>query len=332
MLRSISLIGTTSSGKSTIGNLLSGHYVLPTGVQETTTGIIELSNDCTAPFPVLSFADLNGSRTFRIALRSDREIRERISHEMMDSGETNAYIRLKLRMLSPAILRKWLTRRASIVEDLNIGHGFVIRDFPGFRDHHDITRFSLIERFIGLSDVIMFIYNAEETDADKEDRLLSFLFLLLQRQNRRWDKILFVLNRKDAFLRDKHPEGALRAACRDREFRVLKLIQETWGNKQSDDTSKIRFVALSAGPVLATELLWWRAGELSEADRAHLCDQVGKRTIQLLPESLRDTLPRSIDNWSRKEFLAVVQSIYRSSGVPELLHAMETIRLYQAIA
>ena len=48
----LTLAGTTSSGKSTVFNLLAGRFLSPVGVQETTRALVDLFHDPEAAFPV----------------------------------------------------------------------------------------------------------------------------------------------------------------------------------------------------------------------------------------------------------------------------------------
>jgi len=86
-ISSISLIGTTSSGKSTIGNLLCGRYILPTGVQETTTLVIELAHNTNADkTTILTLTDEQGVRIYNQYLQpKDAEIRTHLQRNMEDA-------------------------------------------------------------------------------------------------------------------------------------------------------------------------------------------------------------------------------------------------------
>lgn len=329
MLRSISLIGTTSCGKSTIGNFLSGHFILPTGVQETTTSSIELCHDPFAIIPMLTFLDKKGNAIEEKPLATDIEIRESLKEAMLTAHAGRTHIRLQFSM--NVARRDWLrkltyylhqsfTDTLPMCAEFQIPQGFTIRDFPGFQHEQDTARLHLIKQQLDTTDIILFIFNAEETDSRKEDKLLQNLFTILRQTGHDWQNIIFVINRKDAFLRDKNPQEALNQALSERTDRIRKLITTTWGKT---DNVTVNIVPISAGFIFTTELLWWHDRYLLDADRAYLHGQIVNWSNALLPEATVEKLPRSAKKWRYHQWLSVYKEMHSGSGLSELIHTLK---------
>ncbi|MEN8216101.1 MAG: dynamin family protein [Pseudomonadota bacterium] len=320
-VRSLSLVGTTSCGKSTIGNLLSGSYVLPSGVQETTTSVIELRQSATCYIPTMSCIDINNNdKLCETRLKSHAETRAWIDNAMNFPGSTKILLQIGI----PQTRREtqtFILGRVPISEALNLTQGLTIRDFPGFQYEKDRNRLKLIERHLENDDVILFIFNAEETDSIKEVQLLKALFNLLHQQGKNWQSILFVLNRKDAFSRDSEPQNALQQALKNRQTRIKKLINETW--KSTPRKNDLTIIPLSAGFVLATEMLSWHNKTLTKYEREHFQNHIAKEGIALLSEKTRDSLPRSVKKWDFIHWNRVYREMYLSSGLADFINTLQ---------
>lgn len=324
MIRSISLIGTTSCGKSTIGNLLSGHYILPTGVQETTVSVIELSHNVNCCLPTLLLMN-NNKLLCKMQLKCDADMRACINNTMLSSESCNIYMRLEVstkfknwQETASYNIRKFFLKRLPLPEELS--KDFIIRDFPGFQYEQDVHRVVLIRQYLDGSGIILFIFNAEETDSSKENNLLNFLFTLLYDQGRKWESILFVLNRKDAFYRDKNPHYALQQALNNRQNRIKQIISDIWKKPCKID---VTIIPISAGFAFAAEMLCWYKNTLSEDDFNYLQDKIEKESIILLPETLKGTLPRSASDWNYIQWLKVSQAVYCNSGLAYFINRLK---------
>ena len=329
MIRSISLIGTTSCGKSTIGNLLSGHYILPTGVQETTVSVIELFHNINYCLPTLFMN--NNNLIYKTQLKCDEDMRGCINNAMLSSSSEsgNIYIRLRISMnvfhknwrgTVGYNIRKLFLKRLPLPHELGFFKNSIIRDFPGFQYEQDINRIGLIRQHLDGKGIILFIFNAEETDSFKEDNLLKYLFTLLYDQGHGWESVLFVLNRKDAFYRDNNPRYTLRQALNNRQKRIRQIISDIW--KQPVETD-ITIIPISAGLAFAAEMLCWFKNSLSKNDLNHLQNKIEKEAVILLPENIKKTLPRSAGDWNYIQWLNVSQAIYYRSGLAYLINRLK---------
>jgi hypothetical protein len=328
MVSSISLVGTTSGGKSTIGNLLSGHYLLPAGVQETTTSVIEICHDTQTRTREFLFSDAERRPLCEARFSSnDAVVRHCIQEAMAraDSSPEHISVRVRLRTRASSILRR-LTGRACgppVLHGMGIQNGFQIRDFPGFQHSGDTRSLQKLEGSFDDRGMMIYTFNAEETDDTKEDQLLGAILALLRRRRRNWRSILFVLNRIDAFRRDLDPTDSLQRALTKRQARIRRLISENWGPAQPKDSPAI--VALAAGPVFAAEMLCYRHGSVC-ADRELFEYQVTNSAYPLLPRHIQDLLPRSPSRWTKRQWRIARGSLRATSG----LDAFMTVLAAQA--
>ncbi|MBF0233943.1 MAG: dynamin family protein [Desulfamplus sp.] len=328
MIRSISLVGTTSSGKSTIGNLLSGHYILPTGVQETTVSVIEIFNNVNYCVPTLTFIH-NKEILSETPFKHDSDIRTCISNTMLSSESESIHMRLNVSMNvfnttwqeSLWNRRKLSLKRQPIPEELGYFKYFLIRDFPGFQHEQDINRVGLIKQHLDTKGIILFVFNAEETDSFKEDNLLQFLFNLLCEHAYGWESVFFVLNRADAFYRDNNPEHALEQALNNRQKRIKNIISDIWRNT-SKSKIDVEITPISAGIAFASEMLCWYRNFLSKKDFNYLQNKIENEAIILLPDNIRETLPRSASYWDSIQWEQVNQTIYYKSGLAQLINRL----------
>jgi len=331
-LSSISLVGTTSCGKSTIGNLLSGRYILPSGVQETTTSVVEICHMLAYQTSTIKLMDASNINLYKYGY-FDTEIRTSVNQVMTSTNAVNPFTMLQLSMnvkpekwqqLVTHNFHKFILKRQPLLAELNITEGFTVRDFPGLQYEKDTNRLHLIEKHLDKKGLIFFIFNAEETDSVKEDKLLKKLFDLLHHQKSDWQNVLFILNRKDAFYRDDNPESSLQKAIQARRARIKTLIQETWQNKLLD--SKLNIIPLSAGLVFATEMLCWPNDFTTEPDRQYFKEYIAKQAICLLPDKIRKNLPRQVNRWHYWQWLKIYQAMYFNSGLNELVQTLKSKR------
>jgi hypothetical protein len=250
---------------------------------------------------------------------------------MLSSGSGDIYMRLKISMnvfhnnwqeTVRYNIHKFFLKRLPLPEELSYFKDFIIRDFPGFQYEQDAIRVGLMRQHLDGKGIVLFIFNAEETDSSKEDNLLKFLFTLLYDQGHGWESVLFLLNRKDAFYRDNNPRYALQQALNNRQNRIKQIISDIWKRPSETD---IMIIPISAGLAFAAEMMCWYKYSLSENDFDHLQDKIENEAIILLPERTKGTLPRSANDWDYIQWFKVCQVIYYESGLAYLINRLKVI-------
>ena len=323
-MRTISLIGTTSSGKSTLANLLCGHYILPTGVQETTTCVVELIHDATCDRPILFLGDVRRVTPYVVPCTDDADARSYIADLMLGPEFTANCLRLQLAMFLPiadSLPRRQRARTRRCVLKPRAGTPrrdvrFTIQDFPGFQHAQDNRCLEFIEQFLNPESIPLFLFNAEETDHIKEEQLLRAFLKLIHSKGGSWQSIIFVLNRMDAFVRDHAPECALQQALQIRQMLIQRVVTEIW---QINPPHNVKLIPLSSGVAFAAEMLCHHGQALSKTEHDHLRKQIVSWSHALLPGYIREDLPRSVTSWCKAQWLVVYRALLQISGRDDLL-------------
>jgi hypothetical protein len=288
---------------------LTGRYVLPAGVQETTTHVIDLIHDARARGARLQITGVvNGHVHY-----SDAETRSLIYRAMSRSDPTDAHIVVRLR----------LACGSPVLQALSVKHGFYVRDLPGLQHVQDGRCLTLMESSIGGRGLLLFAFNAEETDGTKEDYLLAWILTLLAKRRADPRSLVFLLNRADAFNRDLDPGKSLREAIAARQTRVFRIMRAAFHRAIVHPPT---IIPLAAGPVFATEALFCRP-HLDPTDWPALAQSVKNFAIPLLPDLLQEALPRSVAKWTRQERAAVCAAMRDVSGLNAMIKALAAYRL-----
>lgn len=309
----ISLVGTTSGGKSTLANLLAGRRLLPVGVQETTTAVTEITHD-----PVQHAASVLSDGRTRKAFSTDEACCSWILNAM--TGETrlvSVVAALEIGSFgwaSQTHLIRLLGRRPLSPLGLSSRTSLVVRDLPGVQRADDELRLGLLRSSWNLGTTTICVFNSEETDIRKEQQMLGALADGLRADQVPLDSMVFVLNRADSFRRDATPEAALAESIRQR----TAVIRAAFGRPDKAE-SKIVIVPLSAAAALVVELLRGTVARHSSAERSELLRRLASWASQLLPEEVLDLLPRRVDHWRRSQRAWVGQMLMERSGYPQLL-------------
>jgi hypothetical protein len=308
----VSLVGGTAGGKSTLGNLLAGRFVLPVGVQQTTTSIVELWHDGAVDGVIFSRDKDDVGALQGAEFTDDGRAREYIAQIMADDPNGSPIF---ARMSLGGRYRKHRIRgvgESPILEMAGLGSRVVIRDCPFFTTDPTTRRLDIVEMAVAGADILVYVFNAEQTDPTRDDELLEMLFGLLQLPGQNSCELLFVLNRKDAFYRDTAPIHAMREAVAYRRQRLQNLAADMWGLTRTPD---MKIVPLAAGLAFGIELLQWRGNLLTVPDREFLKYQVANLTVPLLSERVQNVLPRSLNAWNERDWRVVNGEVRVLSGL-----------------
>lgn len=316
----INLVGTTSSGKSTVGNFLLGAKLLPVAVQEKTTAITEIVHEEGRKTPLW----LNPAPTFECdSVATARAMLERI---MEEAGERR---RVPLRLaFCTAIARKiWLRRWLHVLRSQNKDQGqsageraisLMLRDFPGFRhENHQESLDALQELRQG--DVTIMVFDADATNDHLEEAFLQNLLTRHRATNGTLAGLLFVVNKIDAFFRDRHPEESVSRYIEEVRARITAAVRTTGGETTADASPPT--VPLVAGAAFHARALLDRPCIHCQDDMTEFRKQMAGHFIGRLD---REVFAEQPAKWRKRQWHRAAREILRDSHAETFLQALRS--------
>ena len=299
--------GTTSSGKSTLVNLLCGAELMPRAVQEMSAGVVtvEYSEQKAVKIEETAGASWACGTWHNV---SDEDIYDRLDEVMKaylthraagDSDvacpQSTVYYPFRL-VTEPGLL------------DLPEGTTVKIMDLPGLAHVGDEGNAEVIRK--SKEALCLVTYNSAETDKAKVASLLEEVVEQVKELGGSPARMLFILNRIDVFRDDKDwPESEAAFVSKTAQDIRLKLRQDLGEYEQEID--KIEIIKLSSLPAL----LALKMANGSDASKNEAADDLDSRFNFLLPEDVLDDLPRNVRKWTDHDRKRL------SEGVWEATHA-----------
>ena len=306
----IAITGTTSSGKSTLANLLIGEQLLPEALREMTAGITTVTHH--DEIKMLKVEDTDDAR-WETGVWEDvtaEEVYDRLEAVMYAYHElVNEYREIcrkeKKRpkcpghpdVAPPRFHVIWPTRMGREASRFGLPRKarLSLIDLPGLKYLDDELNSGLIlEQTRRALSIVA--YDSFATDPQKEEKLVKEVADQIKALNGSPARMLFVLNKIDAFLKDRDPGTS------EQKFteRVTKRIQ--WAVAEalpeySTQVEAIKPIPLSSGPALSCVL----------ADQAEPDQVVGLIRIlrnhygALYPDEMMDKLASNPKDWSEDE-------------------------------
>lgn len=298
--------GTTSGGKSSLVNLLCGAEIIPVAVQEMSAGTVVIDHHPTKRMlKIPSVKDLPADYSGEWSDLSDQEIRERLQ-KVMDS-----YRQLREENREPPAPKMEIQYPTRLGLDPNLTglpKGFRLRiiDLPGLKYVADDHNKQVIREEIKPA-LCLVTYNSEETDPEKQQRLLEEVVEQIRELRGSPARMLFVLNRIDVFRRDnnwkeqtKNFIDKILDKIRTEVIRALPEYQE--------QAKELNVQPLSTSPALRA----YQA--LNYADlRVQSLGKIDKDFASLMPDELVDELPRKISKWKENDCKQVAEAVWQSS-------------------
>lgn len=322
---SLLVFGTTSSGKSSIINLLLGEYLLPSGVQETTqivTRIIQppiQSSKIQAKSPLKILFERKSKNTFR-TMQDVTFAREYLLECM---SKTEDGLELEISVSQNTALKNSPTSIQSFQKMISPHSPFMFVDYPGINSFDDTYHASLLSEIPNDYTVIVFVFNAEEVDFKKEEKALKVFFQVLKNNQTSFANVIFVVNRIDSFYRDSGVAEAgekIANIISQKKKIISDFSQELDLNFDMDN---LNICGFSSGPLLAVELLIHHRGSMLIKEREFWETQVSSYANYLLPKSLLSNLPRTTHDWENWQWSMVIneiRKICRFSSLYQLLN------------
>ncbi|MCX7107646.1 MAG: dynamin family protein [Methylococcales bacterium] len=308
--------GTTSSGKSTIVNLLCGADLMPRMTQEMSAGVVYIHNSPDNK-RILNIHKTDGAlwECDEWHDLSDSEIRNKLT-TVMDSFNTNKHIG---QLASPHIeltypLACFNNPELLALSNLPKSTQFKLMDLPGLRNHQDNTNAQVIK---SCRDALCLVaYNMEETDENRRIELVQQVLQQIKHMGGSPARMMFILNRIDAFLSD-HEADRRRDEHIDKVKTEITDILYKELPEHRDTLENLTFSPLSSLPALHAQLI------KSVNDRIHSADELDKHFNSLIPEELLDDLPRRISSWKDHDFQRINEVVWNNSYGAEFFKQLD---------
>ncbi|MEG4148211.1 dynamin family protein [Microcoleus sp. Pol12B5] len=299
--------GTTSSGKSTLVNLLCGAEIVPVAVSEMSAGAvtIEYSKEkCLiiheTPGALWECGEWRGIR--------EEKIYQRL-YQVMISYIENREKQPNLACPQSTIFYPFRLVKESKLE-LPQGTRVKILDLPGLAYVGDQGNADVIKQCREALCIVT--YNSAETDAHKVKSLLQEVVQQVKDLGGSPARMLFTLNRIDVFRADRNwPDTEDRffenAICSIKSELTDQLKEYT------EDIEKLQVVKLSTWPAL----LALQIQNYDEIFSVDACKKADNNFNGLIDEDILEDLPRNVQKWSRHDRNRVAEALWKKSYAEE---------------
>jgi len=298
--------GTTSSGKSTMVNLLCGADLMPRMVQEMSAGVVyihhspdnqrylKISETENAKWECGEWNDL-----------SDTEIKTKLTDVMNTfnankgiNQPANPYIELTYPI---ACFNKPEFLKLTIIPK---GTKFKLMDLPGLRNHQDNTNAGVIKN---CRDALCLVaYNMEETDENRRLELVRQILEQIKHMGGLPARMLFVLNRIDVFRKDDNWQHYQNEHINKVKAEITDILDKELPEHR-DILDKLTFSPLSSLPALHAQHIKIGGDRVNAVKELENCFKI------LIPSEVLDDLPRNINSWQDQDFKRVSEGVWENS-------------------
>ena len=299
--------GTTSSGKSTLVNLLCGAEIVPVAVSEMSAGAvtIEYSKEKSliiheTPGALWECGEWRGIREDKIYQRL---------YEAMISYIENREKQPNLACPQSTIFYPFRLVKESKLE-LPEGTRVKILDLPGLAYVGDRGNANVIQQCREALCIVT--YNSAETDAQKVKSLLQEVVQQVKDLGGSPARMLFTLNRIDVFRADRNwPDTENRFV--ENAIRSIKSELTEQLKEYTEDIEKLQVVKLSTWPAL----LALQIQNYDEIFSVDACKKADNNFNGLIDEDILEILPRNVQKWSRHDRNRVAEALWKKSYAEE---------------
>jgi predicted GTPase len=298
--------GTTSSGKSTLVNLLCGAEIVPVAVSEMSAGAvtIEYSTEKSliideTPGALWECGEWRGI--------SEDKIYQRLYQAMI------SYIENRETQPNLACPQSTITYPFRLLKEsqLQLPKGTRVRilDLPGLAYVGDQGNANVIKQCREALCIVT--YNSAETDSQKVKSLLQEVVQQVKDLGGSPARMLFALNRIDVFRADRNwPESENRfveKAIRDIKNELTEQLKE-----YTEDIENLKVVKLSTWPALLS-LQIQNQDDIYSAEASKKADN----NFNGLIEDILEDLPRNTQKWNRHDKNRVAEALWEKSYAEE---------------
>ncbi len=302
---SIATTGTTSSGKSTVVNMLCGHEIMPVSTGEMSAGVVTIYHH-------------PDKRTLRVL---------ETSNATWECGEWDNLTDDEIRQMLTDVMKKYNEKRETSDEPpcpqielefpIRIGldsdyvgipknYKFQVMDLPGFKFSGDEGNMKVIKRC--KESLCLVTYNSEETDGKKQDELLNEVINQVKSLGGSPARMLFVLNRIDAFRRDGNWEESEKEFVNKVTAKIKEKLSEALPEYE-EDINNVRVIKLSSLPAYLSLIIKHGNKEYQQTP----AKRIDKFFSYLIPDDIYNELPKRVEKWSEQDMNRVSDSVWDTS-------------------
>ena len=318
--------GTTSSGKSSLVNMLCGAGILPVTVRAMTAGVttirdsvqrfLKIEGTDDAPWECGAWSDL-----------SDGEICRKLTATMDAYNAAREDCLAGKRGTLPACPRAEIDYPIAAIRHLQLlalpsGAGVRLLDLPGLQYMSDEGNLEVIRD--RCREALCFVtYNAAETNPELKHKLLREVADQVKELGGSPARMLFILNRVDVYRSDPLWPKSENEAVAEADHQIRRVLSESLPD-HAEDVARLRIVKLSAGAAMLA--LQMQSPNLVEAHAA--AEKLNSFFAYLVNACASqiddfDDLPRLTSRWDANQLCKVGKAVWRAAYGEDFLRELE---------
>lgn len=293
--------GTTSSGKSTLVNLLCGADIMPRMAGEMSAGIVTIKHASDGKRVLIIEKTANAAwECGEWKNVSDDDINDRLTKTMDAFNKAKQERDLPSPVIELTYPIACFSPDTGILDlsDLPSHTQFQIMDLPGKRNQDDKINSAVIQNCRRALSIVT--YNMEETDEKRRQSLVEEVLEQVKLMGGSPARMLFALNRIDVFRKDRDWERREQETA-EQTIKEIKQVLHDRLPEHRNALDHLSYSKLSSLPAL----LAWQVKTNQNNNRVDIADQIDDHFSFMLSDELKDNLPRSTKRWEELEFQQV---------------------------
>ena len=317
----LAIAGTTSSGKSSLVDLLCGADIMPVHSQEISAGTVSIQHNTQSKKIHVKKTENAVWECGQWDNLTDHEIRARLIQIMSAYNNIRDENKIDQPIESPQVVINYPLRINQDIESFGLPKSFKFQllDLPGLRHINDQGNSTVIRK--AKSALCLVTYNSEETDETKQEYLLKQIVEQVKEFGGSPKRMLFVLNRIDAIIRDV-PPSQYESEINKFVTKMTAKIKTCLANELPeyyDDIQEIQVTKLSTRPALYAHLI-----KPGNEQWVNYAKELDAKYAFLIPEEILDDLPRQTQKWDTNERAAVSDAVLKTSYASDFEGSLQT--------
>jgi predicted GTPase len=329
--------GTTSSGKSTLVNLLCGAAIMPVDIEEMSAGVVEITHGTRKSLKIHptpgalwehgEWEDPTDQQISDLLRQAMAKYHEHVYHVRQLASRSEVGLSMSEANTQFEEFKSIACPRAELTYPTRLGNehdllklppqcGLKIVDLPGLKHVHDEINRPVIEE--ARRAVCLVTYNSEEPNEQVQNRLLEQIADQVKAIGGSPARMLFILNRIDGVGRDYTDGGERQQRFIEKKAGQIREILGERLPQYQYVTNSVAVLPLSTLPALRS--LQMMNGDASE--RTEAWKQIRGRFAYLLGEEVMDEL-KPLNQWTEGDFHTVAKLMWKTSRAEAFFEALK---------